>query len=328
MEERQAREYEAAEYGVPRTRSRRYSTAASPVVIRAESSGGFADVPYTNPVSMHGRAGSTGSAGFLGSGSPYAGAGASPMPMPMAGGRSSPYGGPEGSPYGMSGFAGAGTSPYAGGAGLAGMPASVGAGSAYGGAGAGGYGGGMGVPASTGPMYNTTPPVGNSFGVPGSTAGGMAYAGGGGGGITFPGGYQPGAMGNPASQMYGANPPSPYGGGAGLPAQSAGYATSQPGYAGSGYNQPMYAQQQQPQQMYADPSMNGMNGRGGGVTTVIANGRAIPAPAGSTITIDTKRKGRSRRVSTSGYEHPRHRSRSVDPLRHEQSMGYTLAAAR
>lgn len=343
MEER-SREREMdmmPDYGTSsRRRSRRYSTAgSSPVVIRTDSASGYPTTPYSNPIGIPGRAGSSGSAGYAPGGSsfaPTAATAAMPIPGAGMGAGGSPYMGAGGSPYGASAMPGTGTSPYGGGM-ASSMP---GAGMAVpGGLGAGG--GFVGAVPSGAVYPNTTPPMGVSMGGVGATAqpAGMPYTTGG-QGVTFPGGYQAGMAGNQAA-AYAGNPPSPYNpaGNMGLPnvaTQPVGYAASQPGYAGVGAGVP-YGQQQtglpyaQTQPTYADAGMNGLGGAGG--ATIVANGRTIPAPSGSTIFIDTKsgRKSRSRRMSTSGYEssgkHHRHRSSSRDPLRREQGMmGYPMAA--
>ncbi|KAI0697262.1 hypothetical protein BC835DRAFT_1413785 [Cytidiella melzeri] len=318
------RGYEApVEYGsASRRRSRRYSTAeASPIVLRADSSANYAGTPYSDPINMHARAGSTGSGGYATGGSPYYPPTTSAMPIPGAGigAGGAPYGGPGGSPYGMSALPGTGSSPYGGGL-VNGMPGAGPGGISVPG---GGFGG-MGGAGATNAMYGgTTPPMGTGvgFGVAGSTAG-MQFTGG--AGVSFPGGYQ--GAGNQAA-TYGVNPPSPYGGGvSGMPAP-AGYAGSQAGFGGASMQymqQPpetlSYQQQQSP---YADGGINGMNGARGGAT-IVANGRNLQAPAGSTIVIDTKgHKPRSRRLSTSGYETKRSRTGSVEPMRREQvRVGY------
>ncbi|KAI0092988.1 hypothetical protein BDY19DRAFT_921336 [Irpex rosettiformis] len=344
-------EYETADYGSSRRHGRRYSTVgvgSSPIIIRADSSTGYSGTPYSNPIGIPGHTGLSTSARY--------GAGGSAFPamtttaMPISGGGGSPYVGAGGLPYGMSAMPGTGTSPYGSaipngmpGPEFTSIPVLGGAGVAVGGVGSG---------APTGAMYqNTTPPMGMGVGAGvggvASVPTGAPYSNS--AGVNYPGGYQPGTAGSQAAAAYVGNPPSPYipTGGVGLQnvaaTQPVGYATSQPGYGVGGagpdmqYGQPQTGLPYQQQQMaFSDAGMNGFGGASGGAggsgTTVVVNGRAIPAPSGSTIAIDTKSHSgrRSRRVSTSGHEtkhHHRHRSSSIDPLRREQGMmGYPMVA--
>ena len=241
------------------------------------------------------------------------------------GGGGSPYAGAGGSPYGVSNMQmpTTGTSPYGAsvlgssvpGAGMNNMPVPSGMTGVQNGV--GGMGGGVAGTTAAAAMYPTTPPMGIGAGLPPP---GPPFAGG--ANVNFPGGYQPAGVAQTAATFAG-NSHSPYNptGGIGLPnvSQPVGYATSQPGYVGSSTGMPVQSGiPYQQQAVYPDPGMNNFGGGGG--ATVVVNGRAIPAPSGSTITVDHKggRRSRDRRASTSGRHETKHhrRSSSIDPLRY------------
>lgn len=288
---------------------------------------GFESASYAAPMSIPGRAGSGSSAGYGMSGSPYGATATAAMPIPGTGG--SPYNVTSGLPYTTSNLAGPGTSPYGqayaggvgsmGGAGMGGMGAGVGYGMDAGSTGFSGYGGIGG-----GGSYNAPSPlVGNGMagvGMPGNSPlmGGGSY--GGAAGMQYPGGYQAGmTAGNPAQAGYAGNSPSMYG--ATMQQQQMPYVGSQTAYGATGYPQGQsQVQVYPPQQSSYAGAGTGMSG-----TTIVSGGRTIPAPAGSTIVIDTKR--RPRRSSHSGHKQERShtRSRSVDPLRGEPGVSYVIA---
>lgn len=220
-----------------------------------------------------------------------------------------------------SGGYGAGGSPY----GAAAMPI-PGSGSAYDGAGS--YGaGGLSYGAANIPGTGTSP-YGQSYGsgMPGGASplmGATQYAQP--VGSAYPGGYQTGfPSGNAAQMAYGRSSPNPYGAtGMSMQPQQMPYTGVQATYGGAGISQAypgvqvVYPdQQQQQQQAYANQS-------GGPTTTIVAGGRAIPAPAGSTIVIDTSRRSRRASHSDPKYERSHHRSRSIDPPRRERQYVVT-----
>lgn len=277
---------------------------------------GYAPGSFPAPMSIPGRAGSTGSGGYGMGGSPF---GATAMPIPGSG---SPYNISSGLPYDGSNIPPTGSSPY--GQGYAGPMGSVpGAGMAgIGSGGMTGYGGVGGGSGSAGVLFSaTTPSAGNGLTGFGITGGSPAI-----GGVAYPpsngsayGGGQAGFTSLNAAQttypgMYGAN-------GATVPQQQVPYSGAQTAYGTTGYT-PV-----QPQVQVAYPQQQSYhNAAGMPTTTIVSGGRSIPAPPGSTIVIDTSRR-RPRRNSYSEHKHEgsRHRSRSFD-ARREQPSGYVMAA--